>query len=241
MIKNKVVYVHRRLTDNSVFYVGMGNPSRPFQSSKASRTSAWHKVADECGYSVEIIGRNLSVEEGNLLEIMMIARYGVSTIESGTLVNVRKGGKCSTTELRLKQYNAVIASMQRKYYASGDFKDVLPMTISDIAYRVHLDKSSVSRYVKGMKVDTPHGKVLITDLISEKAIKSIDGRYVSQIEIMSVLKNAILSEDKYYPLNDKAMVGFLRAKGYIVARRTVAKYRDALGFNIARKRKIKNN
>jgi hypothetical protein len=87
---DKVVYRHRRLDDNSVFYVGIGNKRRPFI--KIGRNSYWKNIVNKCGYYVEIIQENLSLEDAKELEVFLISLYGRKDIKTGILSNMSDGG-----------------------------------------------------------------------------------------------------------------------------------------------------
>jgi len=91
-MKNKVVYIHRKKTDREVFYVGMGNPDRPYQKSPTARSIFWHRVVDKYGYDVEILYTGLSKYEAYAIEMEMIRQYGRRDLGTGTLVNLTNGG-----------------------------------------------------------------------------------------------------------------------------------------------------
>jgi hypothetical protein len=87
---NKVVYRHRRLDDNSVFYVGIGNKIRPYVKTK--RNAYWKNIIDKHGYYVEVIQENLSLELAKELEVFLISIYGRKDIKTGILCNMSDGG-----------------------------------------------------------------------------------------------------------------------------------------------------
>jgi hypothetical protein len=90
MIKgNKVVYLHRKATDNTVFYVGIGNPDRP---KSKERSIVWHRTVNKHGYTIEVIRRGLSKEEACSIEIDLIELIGRRDLGKGTLVNLTDGG-----------------------------------------------------------------------------------------------------------------------------------------------------
>ena len=119
---------------------------------------------------------------------------------------------------------------------SGDMNFLRPLKLQDVADQIHMDISTISRSTRGKFVDTPYGifelKYFFTD-----GIELNDGQILGTFVIKQVLKKIINTEDKYQPLSDDALVGKLRDEGYGLARRTVAKYRDQLGFPVARLRK----
>ena len=95
---NKVVYIHRKKTNGEVFYVGMGNKDRPYQSNLGDRSIFWHKVVNKHGHSVEIIKEGLTKRAAFDLEIKLIKKYGRRDKGLGTLVNLTDGGDSGTRE-----------------------------------------------------------------------------------------------------------------------------------------------
>ena len=108
--------------------------------------------------------------------------------------------------------------------------------LKDIAELTGLDISTVSRVANSKYVETPYGTKLIKDFFSE-AMKNTEGEDVSTIEIKKILQNVIEEEDKRKPLPDDKLAEILKDKGYPIARRTVAKYREQLDIPVARLRK----
>ena len=90
MIKNTLVYRHLRLSNNEVFYIGIGNEKRPY--SKSSRNQLWKNIVKKDGYKIEILITNLSRENANDVEVGLIEYYGRRDLKLGTLVNMTKGG-----------------------------------------------------------------------------------------------------------------------------------------------------
>ena len=95
MENNKIVYIHRKNTDDTIFYVGIGNKSRAFANSKTSRSSHWHNVVDKHGYYVQILHDGLSMEQATNVEKDLIHLIGREDKGLGTLVNLSNGGECS--------------------------------------------------------------------------------------------------------------------------------------------------
>lgn len=93
MKKNKVVYLHRKRTNGDVFYVGIGNPNRPYQKAPTSRSVVWHRVVNKHGYYIEIIREGLSKKEACEIEVDLIELIGRRDKGSGTLVNLTDGGE----------------------------------------------------------------------------------------------------------------------------------------------------
>ncbi|AWM13808.1 RNA polymerase sigma-54 factor [Flavobacterium sediminis] len=129
-----------------------------------------------------------------------------------------------------------IMHYQEEYFLDGDETKLKPMILKDIADMVGLDISTVSRVANSKYVETPYGTKLIKDFFSE-AMKNTEGEDVSTIEIKRILQNVIEEEDKRKPLPDDKLAEILKEKGYPIARRTVAKYREQLDIPVARLRK----
>jgi len=131
---------------------------------------------------------------------------------------------------------STIMEYQREYFLSGDERKLRPMILKDIADRIDMDVSTVSRVANSKYVDTPYGTKLIKDFFSE-AMKNEQGEDVSTREIKKILENVIGDEPKKKPLTDDRLAKILKERGYPIARRTVAKYREQLGIPVARLRK----
>ena len=129
-----------------------------------------------------------------------------------------------------------IVNYQTAYFLSGDERDLKPMILRDIAELTGLDISTISRVANSKYIDTPYGTQLVKSYFSE-AMTNEEGESVSTREIKSILKELIESEDKSKPLTDEKLGKLLKEKGYKVARRTVAKYREQLDLPVARLRK----
>ncbi|MBT8320434.1 MAG: RNA polymerase factor sigma-54 [Eudoraea sp.] len=129
-----------------------------------------------------------------------------------------------------------IMDYQNEYFLSGDERKLKPMILKDIADRILMDVSTVSRVANSKYVDTPYGTKLIKEYFSE-SMKNVEGEDVSTKEIKTILENVIGEENKKKPLTDDKLAKLLKEKGYPIARRTVAKYREQLGIPVARLRK----
>ncbi len=125
---------------------------------------------------------------------------------------------------------------QKEYFLSGDERKLKPMILKDIADKIDMDVSTVSRVANSKYVDTPYGTKLIKDFFSE-SMKNVQGEDVSTREIKKILEITISEEDKKKPLTDDKLAKILKEKGYPIARRTVAKYREQLDLPVARLRK----
>ncbi|MDQ7959246.1 RNA polymerase factor sigma-54 [Flavobacterium lindanitolerans] len=129
-----------------------------------------------------------------------------------------------------------IMHYQQEYFLDGDETKLKPMILKDIADMIGLDISTVSRVANSKYVETPYGTKLIKEFFSE-AMKNDQGEDVSTLEIKKILQNVIEEEDKQKPLPDDQLAEILKEKGYPIARRTIAKYREQLDIPVARMRK----
>jgi RNA polymerase sigma-54 factor len=131
---------------------------------------------------------------------------------------------------------SAIMQYQKAYFLSGDEEQLRPMILKDIADEIEMDISTVSRVANSKYINTPYGTKLIKKFFSE-SMTNDQGEEVSTREIKSILKTVIVEEDKKKPLTDEKLAKILKEKGYPIARRTVAKYREQLEFPVARLRK----
>lgn len=129
-----------------------------------------------------------------------------------------------------------IMQYQNDYFASGDESKLKPMILKDIADKVGLDISTVSRVANSKYVQTPYGTFLLKTFFSE-SLSTESGEEVSTREVKKILQECISTENKKKPLTDDALCIILKEKGYNIARRTVAKYREQLEIPVARMRK----
>ena len=129
-----------------------------------------------------------------------------------------------------------IMDFQKDYFYSGDESDLKPMILKDIAEKIDMDISTISRVANSKYVDSPYGVKLVKYFFSE-GVKNNKGVEVSTIEIKKELEEIILGEDKSKPLTDDQLTKIINKKGYPIARRTVAKYREMIGSPVARLRK----
>ena len=129
-----------------------------------------------------------------------------------------------------------IINFQKEYLLTGDESKMKPMILKDIAEKIHMDISTISRVANSKYVDTPYGTKLIKSFFSE-GIKNSQGIEISTIEIKKTLENIIDNENKNSPHTDDQLTKLLNKKGYPIARRTVAKYREMIGAPVARLRK----
>ena len=131
---------------------------------------------------------------------------------------------------------SAIMEYQEEYFLSGDEKQMKPMILKDIAEKIEMDISTISRVANSKYVDTPYGTKLLKEFFSE-SMTTQSGEEISTIEIKKILETIIEKENKRAPQTDEKLVKLLQEKGYKIARRTVAKYREQLNIPVARLRK----
>ena len=129
-----------------------------------------------------------------------------------------------------------IISFQKEFFLTGDEKKLKPMILKDIASIVSMDISTISRVANSKHVSTPYGIFSLKYFFSE-SLTTDSGEEVSTREVKTILNEAINKEDKSKPLTDEKLASSLKEKGYLIARRTVAKYREQLNIPVARLRK----
>jgi RNA polymerase sigma-54 factor len=135
----------------------------------------------------------------------------------------------------LLNMNAIM-QYQKEYFLTGDERKLKPMILKDIADIINMDVSTVSRVANSKFVSTPYGTKLIKEFFSE-SMKNDKGNDVSTKEIKNILATVIKEENKKKPLPDDKLAAILKEKGYPIARRTIAKYREQLDLPVARLRK----
>ncbi len=129
-----------------------------------------------------------------------------------------------------------IMDYQAEYFMEGDQRKLKKMVLRDIAEKIGMDISTVSRVANSKYVQTPFGTFLLKSFFSE-GLQTDSGEEVSSKEVKQILTDTISIEDKRKPLTDDALTAILNEKGYNIARRTVAKYREMLDIPVARLRK----
>ncbi len=129
-----------------------------------------------------------------------------------------------------------IVDYQQDFFRTGDEAKLRPMILKDIAELTGLDISTISRVANSKYIQTPFGIYPLKYFFSE-GLETEDGKEVSTREIKKILREAIENEDKSKPLTDEKLAKILQEKGYKIARRTVAKYREQMGIPVARLRK----
>jgi RNA polymerase sigma-54 factor len=138
------------------------------------------------------------------------------------------------TMMRIMQ---CIVNIQREYFEEGDIRLLKPMVLRNVADLTGMDISTVSRITSNKYAETHFGLIYLKDLFSE-GIADKKGEVISNKVIQSVIEEAISAEDKRHPYTDQQLVNILTSKGYNIARRTVAKYREQLRIPIAQIRAV---
>ena len=129
-----------------------------------------------------------------------------------------------------------ILEYQKEYFLSGDDTNLRPMILKDIADIVEMDISTISRVANSKFIQTPYGIMSLKYFFSE-SLSTSSGEEVSTREVKKILSDAVDAEEKKKPLTDQKITDLLKEKGYNIARRTVAKYREQLDIPVARLRK----
>jgi RNA polymerase sigma-54 factor len=136
----------------------------------------------------------------------------------------------------LKSMKAIVL-FQREFFKTGDIRNLKPMILKDIADQIGMDISTISRVTSGKYAQTPFGTINLKDLFTE-GIKVDSGEEVSNREIQQAIATLVANENKLSPLNDFQLMDLLAQKGYNIARRTVAKYRENMSIPSAQMRRI---
>ena len=129
-----------------------------------------------------------------------------------------------------------VVDFQHDYFLDGDISFLKPMRLKDIAQIIKMDVSTVSRVINNKYIQTHFGIFLVKSFFSQ-SIENGEGEEISTSQIKETLKQLIENEDKTNPLTDDVLAESLNRQGFQVARRTVAKYREGLGYPVARLRK----
>ncbi len=145
-------------------------------------------------------------------------------------------------EMIQQRQNTLLSTMgaimkhQEEFFSTGDVTNMKPMILKDVAEKTGLDISTVSRVANSKFVQTEFGTYRLKYFFSE-SLSTDSGEEVSTREVKEILSNLIAAEDKHKPLSDEFLTDMLNEKGYNIARRTVAKYREQLNIPVARLRK----
>ncbi len=136
----------------------------------------------------------------------------------------------------LRRTMETIILLQRDFFLTGDETMLRPMILKDVAERAGYDISTISRVSNSKYVQTNFGIYPLKYFFSE-SMQTDSGEEISTREVKKIMKEHIDSEDKHKPLTDEELTAILKGNGYVIARRTVAKYREQLGIPVARLRK----
>lgn len=162
--------------------------------------------------------------------------------EAATFVKQKLDSAKWFVEALKQRHNTLFTTMQaivdyqHDYFMDGDETNLRPMVLKDIAERTGFDISTISRVVNSKYIETHFGIFPLKYFFSE-GLENKDGEEVSTRELKKVLQECVDAEDKHKPLTDDQLVAEMEKRGYNVARRTIAKYRDQLGIAKARLRK----
>lgn len=189
-------------------------------------------------------------EEGNITVEMNDSEIPNLTISSDVdeemdnpfVRNLVEDGRNFVEALKLRRENMVrvmeaIVDMQRPIFLSGDEALLRPMTLDDVALRTNLDRSTVSRVCQSKYVRTEFGTHTLRWFFSQKAMQN--GEEVSVRKVLVELRDIVDHEDKNNPYSDEQLTVLLKEKGFDIARRTIAKYREKTGVPVARLRKTR--
>lgn len=191
-------------------------------------------------------GRNMPDLKISKDYIEMLKEYGKSKDKNGKEASGFIKNKIENAEWFIEalqqRYTTLLLCMQcileyqEEYFVTGDESKIRPMILKDIANRVGLDLSTVSRVANSKYVQTPYGTFLLKTFFSE-SMSTDSGEEVSSREVKRILQDLIKAENKQEPLTDDELCEQLKEKGYNIARRTVAKYREQLDIPVGRLRK----
>lgn len=205
-------------------------------------------MEDEGELTLSINGRNAPTLKVSKQYEKMLRNYAEgaksSKADKEALTFVKQkleGAKWFIDAIKQRQ-NTLMTTMQaimhyqKAYFLSGDDASLKPMILKDIAEKVDLDISTISRVANSKYVQTNYGVLPLKYFFSESMSKD-DGEEVSTREVKRILMDAVEGENKRKPLTDEKLMNLLKEKGYGIARRTVAKYREQLNIPVARLRK----
>lgn len=139
-------------------------------------------------------------------------------------------------ESMIRTMNAII-KLQRPFFLEGDDTLLKPMKLEDVSELAGYDISTVSRVCNSKYVQTPFGIYSLKHFFTHKAVQKDDAEMATQRQVMASIQELIDAEDKKNPLSDEKLASLLKQKGYDIARRTIAKYRELMKIPIARMRK----
>lgn len=179
----------------------------------------------------------LAIESAFRVEDSDIRKESAATAEFIKTQRERAKSFIDLVKLRrntMMEVAKAIVKLQREFFITGDKSDIKPMILADVHRLTGLDPSVISRATSGKYILTPHGQFPLKILFNERVEESSD---VTSLSIKEKLAEIINAEDKRHPLSDRALCEALQAAGFDIARRTVAKYRESLGFPVQRLRR----
>jgi RNA polymerase sigma-54 factor len=229
------------------------NP-KPGNSLSNNNTKLIEQVIPD--FKIEIVNNELLLSlNGRNKPVMNVSREYTEMLKGYSLEKNRKSQKDAVQFIKQKLDSArwfieaieqreqtlmltmkAIMTYQQDYFLSGDEKRIKPMILKNIADKINMDISTISRVANSKYVDTPYGTKLIKEFFSESMLNN-KGEEISTIEIKKILEKIISEEDKRKPETDDVLVKLLHKEGYKIARRTVSKYREQLNIPVARLRK----
>jgi len=222
----------------------------------ADNTRTDHHIVPDFFISINDRNIELSVNSGNAPDLKINRSYTemLETLsESKGKLDIRQKEAAFFVKQKLdsakwfidaikQRQNTLLVTMraiinyQREYFLTGDETKLRPMILKDIAEIVKLDISTVSRVANSKYAQTPYGTFLLKSFFSE-SLQNEAGEEISTREVKTIMQECIEAEDKGNPVTDEELTAILKEKGYNVARRTVAKYREQLDIPVARLRK----
>jgi len=206
-------------------------------------------VIEDGNLQISLNGRNapelrVSKEYSELLKGYKANQKKASKSQKDAVMFVRQkldSAKWFIDAIRQRQ-NTLLSTMQtivdfqQEYFMTGDETKLRPMILKNIAEKINMDISTVSRVANSKYIQTPYGTFLLKTFFSE-SMQNEQGEVISTREIKKILQDSVEAEDKRKPFTDEKLAAVLKEKGYSIARRTVAKYREQLNIPVGRLRK----
>ena len=212
-------------------------------------TADFHITIEENEVLVSLNGRNapdlkVSPQYANMIDNYQSKEGKVTKTEKEAMLFVKQkldSAKWFIDAIVQRQHTLLntmntIVEYQKEYFLTGDETKLKPMILKNIADVIDMDISTVSRVANSKYAQTPYGTFSLKHFFSE-SLTTQDGEEVSTREVKNILNQVIEEENKTTPLTDERLMDILNEKGYNIARRTVAKYREQLNIPVARLRK----
>ncbi|WP_185868439.1 RNA polymerase factor sigma-54 [Blattabacterium cuenoti] len=253
-LQNKLKISKKELKD-AIYQIKKLNP-KPGKIYSENYKNITHIIPD---FTICIVNEKLelSLNHRNIPEIKISSIY-LDMLKSYKKSYSKKRGNNENTFLFIKnkvnsakwfvdaikkRQNTLLITMnaimeyQKEYFLTGDKTKIKPMILKNISQKIGIGISTVSRVANSKYVNTPYGTFLIKSFFSEK-MKNKKGEEISSIKIKKILRDSISKENKKNPLTDEKLSQILKKKGYIIARRTITKYREQMNIPVSRMRKI---